>query len=199
MQWFRRHAGLRFEDRYFHDTVARAAKRPFNLAFYRDTSIEVLQAVAEATPGIPPSGLLFHLSRCGSTLVSNAFASRDDTLVLAEPGPLNDALVVPGLSDAARRALVRSVLSVLARPQRREQRACVIKVDAWHVRSFGAIEAACPGAPWLFLHRDPAGSARVTSARSQLHDVGAQRARDARHDRSGCGAGTSRGALRASA
>ena len=155
VQWFRRDGGLCFDDRYFHDTVSRAAKRPFNLAFYRDTGVDVLRAVADATPGLPAKGLLFHLSRCGSTLVSNAFASRFDVLVLAEPGPLNDVLILPGLPDEERIALVRTVVSVLARPQRADERACVIKLDAWHVRSLAILEDAFPNVPWLFLHRDP--------------------------------------------
>ncbi|HTU69052.1 MAG TPA: hypothetical protein VMF11_01925 [Candidatus Baltobacteraceae bacterium] len=155
VQWFRRDAGLCFDDRFFHDTVSRAAKRPFNLAFYRDTGVDVLHEAAAEMPGLRPNGLLFHLSRCGSTLVSNAFAARFDVLVLAEPGPLNDVLVMPGLDDEERLALLRSVVSVLARPQRADQRACVIKLDAWHVRSFAPLEAAFPRVPWFVLHRDP--------------------------------------------
>ncbi|HTX55561.1 MAG TPA: hypothetical protein VMD47_00520 [Candidatus Acidoferrales bacterium] len=155
VQWFRRDAGLCFDDRYFHDTVSRAAKRPFNLAFFRDTGVDVLQELAESSPGLRPSGLLFHLSRCGSTLVSNAFAARFDVLVLAEPGPVNDVLVMPGLQNEQRIALLRSVVSVLARAQRGDQQACVIKLDAWHVRWLAVLEAAFPQVPWLFLYRDP--------------------------------------------
>src|SRR5579875_3068811 len=83
VQWFRRDDGLRFEDRYFHDTVGRAAKRPFNLAFFRDTGVDVLYALAREAASLEPAGFIYHLSRCGSTLISNAFAARSDVLILA--------------------------------------------------------------------------------------------------------------------
>lgn len=155
VQWFLGDDGLRFEDRYFHDTVARAAKRPFNLAFYRDTGVDVLHDVANRANAIDPKGFIYHLSRCGSTLVSNAFAARSDVLLLAEAGPVNDVLVLAGIAPDERLALLRSIMRVLSRPQRTGQIACVVKLDAWHVRSMDVINAAFPGVPWVFLHRDP--------------------------------------------
>ena len=155
VQWFRRDAGLCFDDRYFHATVARAAKRPFNLAFYRETGVESLAQIANSTAALPLRGMLFHLSRCGSTLVSNAFGARFDVLLLSEAGPINDVLGLPDLSDDARIALLRDVVAVLSRAQRSGQIGCIAKLDAWHVRSLRLFEAAFPGVPWIFLHRDP--------------------------------------------
>jgi hypothetical protein len=155
VQWFRRDHGLRFEDRYFHETVARAAKRPFNLAFYRDTPVDTLHSVAASSDALPLHGLIYHLSRCGSTLVSSAFGARSDVLMLAEPGPVNDALTIADVDDRGRIELVRDLVRVLSRPQRAEQRACVIKLDAWHVRFIPLLEAAFSQVPWIFIHRDP--------------------------------------------
>ncbi len=40
---------------------------------------------ALASPGLQPSGIVFHVSRCGSTLVTQAFAALDDHVTLSEP------------------------------------------------------------------------------------------------------------------
>ena len=155
VQWFRRDDTLCFDDRYFHGTIARAAKRPFNLAFFRDTSVDALFSVAAQSASLKLAGLIAHLSRCGSTLVSTAFASRSDTLLLSEAGPINDALFMPGLGDEQRVELLAAIVAVLARPQRPEQRFCVIKLDAWHASRLGLLEVALPDVPWVFIHRDP--------------------------------------------
>src|SRR5262252_3155903 len=73
VEW-RRLEGVRFGDPFFDMTLERAMGSPFRLLFPRWTGIETLEERASTHPGIPPSGFIFHISRCGSTLISQMLA-----------------------------------------------------------------------------------------------------------------------------
>ena len=96
VDWFRPGA-LRPVDPFFHDTLARAFRSPFNLALWRRTPIEALAALPR---GLAPSGFVFHMSRCGSTLCAQALARDPSNIVLSEPGPVS---AVPAFPSAYQR------------------------------------------------------------------------------------------------
>lgn len=155
VHWFRL-GDLELDDTYFSDTVARAAKRPLNLAFGRETSIAEAGAIANGA-SLTPSGFILHMSRCGSTLVSKSFALRADTLVIAEPGPVNDVLTMrdASISNETRALWLRWIVQLLMRARRSKQTYAVFKLDAWHARYLPVLTQAFPAVPWVFLHRDP--------------------------------------------
>ena len=62
----------RFVHPFFFDTVQHRMSRPFNQLFRRQTPIEFLDELNTMEPVIAPTGFIFHMSRCGSTLVSHA-------------------------------------------------------------------------------------------------------------------------------
>src|SRR5258708_37436366 len=68
--------GERFLEPFFGDTLRRLVARPFNKVFRRRTSIEALEVWADRRPGLVPSGFIFHMSRCGSTLAAQMVAAR---------------------------------------------------------------------------------------------------------------------------
>jgi len=64
-----------FTDPFFEQTVERAMQHPFNAVFAQRTPIGALEDLASVEPGLAPSGLIFHMSRCGSTLVAQMLES----------------------------------------------------------------------------------------------------------------------------
>src|SRR5690348_15298359 len=81
---------LRFTAPFFAQTIERAMSHPFNQLLRPSTP---LAAMAEpAAPELRPAGLIFHMSRCGSTLVSRMLAALAQNVVLSEPGPLDQIL-----------------------------------------------------------------------------------------------------------
>jgi len=60
---------------------------PFNQLFCDRTPLAALGDYAASNPGIAPDGFIFHVSRCGSTLVSQMLAALPDSIVLSEAGP----------------------------------------------------------------------------------------------------------------
>lgn len=158
VDWFRL-GDIQFDDAYFSDTVKRCADRPFNLIFRRETPLETLEAVASRFPVPAPSGLIFHLSRSGSTLVTRTLATLPSVLALSEATPIEDVLKArsrnPKMSDDETVHWLRCVVAVLSRPQRSDQRHCIVKLDSWHAAELAIFERAFPGVPRIFLYRDP--------------------------------------------
>jgi hypothetical protein len=148
---------LRFTDPFFEHTIERAMAHPFNQLFRRTTPLAAM--VAPATLELKPAGLIFHMSRCGSTLASGMLAAPPQNVVLSEPGPLDQILRarsrLPGLTDAQLTALLRGMTAALGRRRHPEERDLFIKFEAWHLLRFPLIRRAFPDVPWIFLYRDP--------------------------------------------
>src|SRR5688500_14155098 len=65
----------RLTEPFFDDSIVKRFRQPFNLLFRHQTPFEFLGELAEFSKGLKPTGFIFHLSRCGSTLVSQMFAA----------------------------------------------------------------------------------------------------------------------------
>jgi hypothetical protein len=142
----------RFTDPFFGQTIDRAMAHPFNAVFACRTGLDALGEVHAAHPGLTPAGFIFHLSRCGSTLVAQMLAAREAVRVLSEPQPLDAVIRRSDPSGDGR--LVREMVSVLGRPCAGE-RDYVIKVAAWHVFALPLIRRAFPDVPFVFVFREP--------------------------------------------
>jgi gluconate kinase len=153
--------GEHFTDPFFDQTIERCLQRPFRLLFRHQTPMATLGEVAAANEQetLPLAGLVFHCSRCGSTLVSQMLAQLPSVLALAEPAALNSVLMAraayPTVSDKERQDWLRWTVAALGQRRRREQRHLVIKMDASAVLHLPAIRKAFPATPWIFLYRDP--------------------------------------------
>jgi hypothetical protein len=142
---------------FYHDAVARTVARPFNRLFRHATRLDDL--IADARPGeaAPLAGFVFHMSRCGSTLVSRMFGAIPETISLSEPGPLDAVVRLAIRADASREwaiAALRAMVAALAR-RRNGERRCVIKLDSWHILALPLFRQAFPEVPWIYLFREP--------------------------------------------
>jgi hypothetical protein len=148
--------GIRFTDPFFQQTVNHALGHPARMLFRRESPIGFLETLARDSPGIPPTGFVFHLSRCGSTLVSQMLAAVAANIVVSEPPPFDQVLNFPMSASAPdpRIASLRGLMSAWARPRGAETR-FFVKFDSWHLLELPAILDAFPGVPWIFLYRDP--------------------------------------------
>lgn len=145
--------GERFTEPFCHDTLQKIASRPFNHLFRRQSNLDLLRQRAQRQPGLPLRGIIFHMSRCGSTLVSQWLASLSDSVVLSEPEPLDTLLQWPAPHSDAE--TTRALLSALGQPRRNSDHCLYLKTDCWHMVHIDRLLNAFPGTPWLFLYRDP--------------------------------------------
>lgn len=110
-----------------------------------------------------PSGFVFHMSRCGSTLFARALARTRDHIVIDEGTPLNDGLWdlltggwrQPVSADARSLQICRNLILALGRRRIPEQQRYFVKFRSWNVLFIELITQAFPDVPCLFLYRDP--------------------------------------------
>lgn len=149
----------RFSESFLQETFNSWMRRPINAAFAPVTSLEKLRARATALPGIPPTGFIFHVSRCGSTLLARLLAQAPNTLVLSEPPPF-DAIVRANhyacrMSRSLQINTLRAMVSALGQSRASGQNRLFIKLDAWHALHAPLLREAFPDTPWVFLYRNP--------------------------------------------
>lgn len=150
--------GVAFTDPFFGETVQRCLYHPFRLLFRHETTIERLGRHVAEHPGLPPAGFVFHMSRCGSTLVSQMLAAVAEHLVLSEPPPVDSVLraaeMDPELRDVEREAWLRWIVAALGQGAPGQSR-LFVKFDAWSALELPLVRRAFPDVPCVFLFRDP--------------------------------------------
>jgi hypothetical protein len=160
----------RFSDPFFIQTINQCLRHPANLLFRHRTPLESLGQITANQPSVQPTGFIFHMSRCGSTLISQMLAALPQNLVLSEAGPIDDVLRAhfrnPAITEPERVQWLRWLITALASPRPPEEKNLFIKFDSWHVMFLPLIQRAFPGVPWIFLYREP--SEVMASAQKQL-------------------------------
>jgi Sulfotransferase family len=150
--------GRRFTEPFFEDTVHRLrCASPADIR--RQTGMEELETWAGGHPGLRPAGFIFHLSRCGSTLISQMLAALPRNRVMSEAPALDDVLRLafrrPELDTEQLVVWLRAMMSVLGQPAVETERHYFVKWDCWHTHQLSLIRRAFPETPWIFLYRNP--------------------------------------------
>lgn len=145
----------RFREPFFDATIGRQIRKPFNLLFRPQTPLVLLEDWLEQHPPLPPTGFIFHMSRCGSTLMSQMLAACPENIAISEALPIDTALQPAGMTDDLRIRLLRAVVGGLGQRRGGDERRYFIKFDCWHTLYLDLIRQAFPAVPWLFLYRDP--------------------------------------------
>lgn len=161
----------RFTQPFFEDTVEQIFRRPFSLLFRHQTSLDVLGRLCDENPGLPPTGFIFHMSRCGSTLVAQMLATLTKNIVISEAPPIDSVLRMETKNGSDRTSRLRWMISALGRPRTKNERHYFIKFDSWHTLDLELITEAFPDVPWIFLFRDPLEVLVSQMRRRGMHTV----------------------------
>ena len=148
------------------------------------TGLELLSHRDLAPDGLSPNGFIFHVSRCGSTLLAKALARSPLNLVINQGGPLQrgfwaavtDDWRKPIEASECNLQLFRNLVLLLARPRSATQKRSFFKFISWNVVYRDFVHAAFPRVPQLFLYREPveviASVRRETTAILQARGTG---------------------------
>ena len=147
--------GMRFSEPFFDQTVERWAGGTPPPRLLR-TGFDALDAL-DTAPSLEPTALIFHLSRCGSTLASRLLATLPTTLVIAEPRPLNTLLMSDPAEIGEERlaARLRSLIRALGRHRLGAARHYIVKLSSWNIARLSVFRRAFPGVPLVWLQRTP--------------------------------------------
>ncbi|WAC91694.1 hypothetical protein [Mycobacterium sp. Aquia_213] len=153
--WWADLSAERFTDPFFDQTVARWESGRSARPLVR-TGLDELVAI-ESAPSLDPAGMIFHVSRCGSTLLSRLLGTLPGVVVVAEPAPLNSLLGLdPARVDHAFLVeAVRVLVRALGRCRHGDERRLVLKCSSWNILRREVLAAAFPETPWIWVQRDP--------------------------------------------
>lgn len=117
-----------------------------------DTLVQVAREnIGKADPRTAPAGIVFHVGRCGSTLISQSLKQHGDVVVYSEPLSFNELL-----SLAAPRAEIVAALRSLGEAfALHAGKRYVLKLSSWSTLFCDIVAEAFPATPWAFSIRDP--------------------------------------------
>ncbi|EJL26428.1 hypothetical protein PMI01_04105 [Caulobacter sp. AP07] len=154
--WFGRR---RLVEPFFEGSLRSVLQQPFNRLFRFRTPLAELAAWPASLPTLRPDGFIFHMSRCGSTLVAQMLAGLDAHVVVSEAPPIDAVVQLDRMAaqpgDEAHAALLRAMVGALGQVRNAGESRYFVKLDSWHALALPLFRKAFPDVPWVFLYRDP--------------------------------------------
>ncbi len=159
--WWMDMSDVSLTEPFFQQTVERAQAENIERG-EQFTEFDVLLQLEKTLDSVPPTGFIFHSSRCGSTLVANACRAITNSIVLSEANAI-DKLVARFITDAPEGTVKESLYSVFLRGvvhalgQRRteSEQHLFVKFACCSFAQTARITRIWPNVPWVFLYRDP--------------------------------------------
>jgi hypothetical protein len=150
----------RYTAPFFDETISECKSLPENSSPYRGlSSLELLPSWAAAIDAVPPTAFIFHVSRCGSTLLAQLLGLKEQHIVLAETPFLDELLRLPFKDKEADKALLQEALPAAIRmygqKRRGDETHLFIKADSWHLCFYRQLRALYPTVPFILLYRSP--------------------------------------------
>jgi len=149
----------KFAEPFFHETIN---KIKYSLGGVRTNSvseIEMLKIWADEMDAIPPTAFIFHVSRCGSTLLTQMLGTDEQNIVLAEVPFFDELLRLPNQSNTISKGEINPLLAAAFKfyGQKRTdgERQLFVKLDSWHVCFYKELRALFPDVPFILLYRTP--------------------------------------------
>ncbi|HEY8024078.1 MAG TPA: sulfotransferase [Burkholderiaceae bacterium] len=173
-RWFCR-AGHRYNEPFFSETVLNClSHQPNGKQFASFSTLDFLVDAVQQVDPIAPTAFIFHVSRCGSTLLAQLLNLHPQHVVLSE-APLIDELLRLPLQDARVSGsdiepMLAAVIGLLG-DRRRDEMRLFVKPDSWHIRFAPLLRKLYPTAPFILLYRAPQEVIRSHCARRGMQAV----------------------------
>ena len=151
----------RFTEPFFDETILWCKHLQENKKFFKPTSnLEMLPLWSGAMNSIQPTSFIFHVSRCGSTLLSQLLALDEKNIVLSEVPFLDQLLRIPfsqtKISTEESDQYFSETIRFYAQKRNGDETNLFIKLDSWHLLFYDRIRSLYPDIPFVILYRSPA-------------------------------------------
>jgi hypothetical protein len=134
------------QDPFMHQTIARLGGTD---AYVRIPPKDV----GKGGGATAPAGIVLHVARSGSTLLSQLLKQHHGLVVYAEPQPVNEILMPP--HKWPREALAAALRSLGVAFANHAGKPYVLKLSSWNTLFCDIVAEAFPTTPWVFALRDP--------------------------------------------
>lgn len=141
---------------FFDETIAKCRSHAYNSKGFKVVSTaENLLEWSKELISVELKSFVFHVSRCGSTMLSQCLASSDENIMISEAPLIDQILRSYYFSLEKKTALIKSVISFFGQKRFSEQKYLIIKLDAWHIFNASYLRSIFPELPFALLYRNP--------------------------------------------
>ncbi|TDW96094.1 aspartyl/asparaginyl beta-hydroxylase domain-containing protein [Dinghuibacter silviterrae] len=149
-----------FTDPFFDETLNICRNQPGNRrAFQVLGSVPAMMEWAPEMPSVAPGAIIFHVSRCGSTLAAQLLGLEPKHIVLAEVPFIDDLLRaeyrVPEVPPGDVAGAVKSALQFYGQKRSGAEERLFVKTDSWHIFFHPLYRSLFPDVPFFLLYRSP--------------------------------------------
>lgn len=162
-----------FSEPFFHETTALCKVYEENRQIFKSVStLSGMREFAQVVPSLEPTAFIFHVSRCGSTLLTQLLSIDNQYIVLSEPPILDDimrniAFQKPEIPEEEIDKSIKSIIKLLGKKRTGNETQFFIKLDSWHIFFYEKLRKLYPKTPFIFSFRRP-----DEVIRSQIQETG---------------------------
>lgn len=148
-----------FREPFFEESIKICKRLAVNKgAAKKATTLAGLKQASENCHAIPPTAFIFHVSRCGSTMMTQLLSLQDENIVISE-APVLDTILRwkfndKRLSNNTRFNSLNHAIRILGQKRFDFQQRFFIKWDSWHLFFLDEIRQLYPSVPFVFLTRE---------------------------------------------
>ncbi len=157
VRWMR--AGREAFAEPFFDSTTRRLRMKTPAVLECETPLDGIHEFASRLSPIEPRGIIFHMSRCGSTLLLNAMRTAGGVLGLGEAEPIEAALRFMSAGSMYWKdrgmSLIRDLVTIFGNHSEDTRRAVIIKSVPVGIVSLPLLRSIWPAVPCIILIRDP--------------------------------------------
>lgn len=148
-----------FNEPFFDETIQLLKIKKGSSRFVSCTTLSFLLDTTVPLPSIPLTCFIFHVSRCGSTLLSQSLSVNHKHIVVPE-APIFDQILRmreldTSISETEIEALLKKTIYWYGQKRTNEYQQYFIKLDAWHIHFYKQLREWFPETPFYFLSREP--------------------------------------------
>ena len=158
--------GQPFTEPFFDETILKCrVKDKRHIAHPSVSDMQMMMEWVKDIEAVEPVAVIFHISRCGSTLISQMLAASDENIVLAEVPFFDDILRLPfkepGINETSTSELFNAALKYYSKGaytnglNKNKEKRVLIKADSWHLFFYRQLRQLFPSVPFILMYRSP--------------------------------------------
>ncbi|SNR34841.1 sulfotransferase family protein [Flavobacterium sp. ov086] len=141
---------------FFDETISKCKSHEYNSKLLKVVStIENLIDWSKELVPVDLKSLVFHVSRCGSTMLSQSLATSSENIMISEAPIIDDVLRSDRFGLDKKTVLLKAILTFLGQKRFPEQKNLILKLDAWHIFNADYFRSTFPEIPFALLYRKP--------------------------------------------
>lgn len=149
-------ADLKYAEPFFDETISKCRShvnnsKPFKVI----TTVENLLDWSNEIISVELKSLIFHVSRCGSTMLSQSLATSSENIMISEAPIIDKILRSENFDSDKKAALLKAIIALLGQKRFPEQQHLIVKLDAWNIFNADYLRSIFPEIPFALLYRNP--------------------------------------------